>query len=184
MSNFANAGQYIAVIGGTHDHETILSEVEVIKISDEGVVSASNCLLPELKVQYAAVSNNMICGGETPDTINQCKELNPESLKWEDRSPMNVKRSGHDMTTVNNHTTYVCGGWDDSHEYLASCEKFDGEWSFIKDLPKPLQDSKRLKSFQSYLKSFKVKVIPKSSCMIGTEDFLYLMGGEDGSVSK
>ena len=85
LFNFTNAGQYIAVIGGTQDHETILSEVEVIRISDEGVVFShlSNCNLPELKVQKAAVSNNMICGGETPDTTNQCQELNPESLKWE-----------------------------------------------------------------------------------------------------
>ena len=134
----------------------------MIRISDEGVVSASNCLLPELKVQYAAVSNNMICGGETPDTINQCKDLNPDSLKWQERSPMNVKRSGHAMTTANNQTRYACGGFDESYEYLKSCEKFNGEWSFIKDVPIALG----------------------GHCMIGSADFVYLIGGDYGSVSK
>jgi len=187
-------GQYIAIIGGTRDHKRLnprpSSEVEVIRISDEGVVFThlSNCNIPELKVQYATVSNNMICGGETPDTTNQCQELNPEAIQWKERSSMNVKRSGHAMTTVNNQTTYACGGYNDSitelkscermdgewssplcgsYEYLKSCEKFNGEWSFIKDLP----DSKRFKRFRSH-------------CMIGTEDFLYLMGGDDGSLYK
>ena len=162
-----NAGeQHIAVLGGSD-----IKDVEVIKISYEGVVSNSSCHLPKFgirnygilfRVKNAAISNNMICGGWTYDAINQCTELNPGSLEWEVRSPMKKIRYEHAMTTGNNQTRYVCGGYDESITELKSCEKMDGEWSFIKDLPTPLT----------------------SHCMIGTEDSIYAIGGFDESVSK
>ena len=153
-----NAGQHIAVLGGSD-----IKDVEVIKISYEGVVSNSSCHLPKFgirnygilfRVKNAAISNNMICGGWTYNAIDQCTELNPGSLEWEVRSPMKKIRYEHAMTTGNNQTRYVCGGRDESGR-LKSCEKYDGEWSFIKDLPIPLSQS----------------------CMIGTEDFIYVIGG-------
>ena len=49
---------------------------------------------------------------------------------------MKKERYWYSMTTANNHTPYVCGG-EGSGEYLESCEKFDGKWSLIKDLPPP-----------------------------------------------
>ena len=160
-----NAGQHIAVLG-----ESDIKDVEVIKISYEGVVSNSSCHLPQFgirnygmlfRVKNAAISNNMICGGWTYNPINQCQELNPGSLKWEERSPMKKKRYEHAMTTANNQTRYVCGGYDESITELKSCEvkKMDEDWSFIKDLPTPLT----------------------WHCMIGTEDSIYSIGGYDGS---
>ena len=133
----------------------------MVRISDEGVVSTCNCNLPKLQVIHGQVSNGMICGGETPNTTNQCKELNPESLEWEEWSPMNKKRTFHAMTTAGNQTRYICGGLDVSihHKHrsaiLQSCEKFDGKWSFIKDLPIPLA----------------------GHCMIETDDLIYVIGG-------
>ena len=166
--NFMNTGQYIAVIGGLDRSSWLLSNVEVVRISDEGVVSPSNCKLPELQVQDAAVSNNMICGGIYgiytyiyPNTTNQCNELNPESLKWEERSQMNIKRYHHAMVTATNKTRYVCGGLDESYRQLKSCEKYDGEWSYIKDLP----------------------TSQYGHCMVRIEDFIYSIGGINGSVS-
>jgi len=164
---FDRAGeQHIAVLGGSD-----IKDVEVIKISYEGVVSNSSCHLPKFgirnfgvlfRVKNAAISNNMICGGWTYNAINQCQELNPGSLKWEERSPMKKIRYEHAMTTGNNQTRYVCGGYDESITELSSCEKMDGEWSFIKDLPTPLTHH----------------------CMIGTEDSIYAIGGDDRSESN
>ena len=172
--NIIHSGQYIAVIGGTGDalnDYSALSDVEVVKISDEGVVSLSNCNISEFLVGFAAQSNNLICGGFThwtlrmdpEDATNQCKELDTDSLKWKERSPMQKKRSGHTMTTANNQTRYVCGGEDENDKSLKSCEKLEREWSFIKDIPIALG----------------------GHCMIGTEEFIYLIGGYDRSgVSK
>ena len=155
-------GQYIAIIGGYDDQRSDFRNVEVVGISDEGVVSPSTCQLPELQVTYAAISGNLICGGFNPNGTNKCQELNPEALKWEERSPMKKKRFGHAMANANN-LTYLCGGLDESRTWLKSCEKLDGEWRFIKDLPTPLV----------------------RHCMIGTEDSYYVIGGLDGSkVSK
>ena len=81
----------------------------------------------------------MICGGGYPDTTNECQELSPEGMKWEERSPMKKKRFWHAMTNANNQT-YVCGGRDKSYTKLKSCEKLIGEWSFIKDLPTTLEN--------------------------------------------
>ena len=157
MLNFLNAGQHIAIIGGKGK-----SGVEVVRISDKGVVSPSTCQLPDLRVKYAAISGNLICGGGWfPDTTNECQELNPEAMKWKEQSLMKKKRYYHAMTNVNNQT-YVCGGWDEYNTDLKSCEKLNGEWSFIKDLPTPLSEH----------------------CMIGTEDSIYVIGGWDKSVSK
>ena len=153
-----SAGQYIAVIGGFDKQKNLLREAEVIKISDEGVVSTSTCKLHELQFRYAAESNNLICGGKNPGTTNECKELNLDSLKWEEHSAMKKKRIDHAMTIANNQT-YVCGGNDESGTMLKSCEKLNGEWSFIKDLPRPLDEH----------------------CMIGTEDSIYVIGGKGGS---
>ena len=157
-----SAGHYIAVIGGFNKQKKLLREAEVIKISDEGVVSTSTCKLHELQVNYAAASNNLICGGRYPNIINQCKDLNPESLKWEERSPMNIKRYRHAMVTDSNQTRYVCGGVDESYRQLKSCEKYDGEWSYIKDLP----------------------TSQNAHCMIRIEDSIYSIGGINGSVSN
>ena len=158
-----NAVQYIAVIGGWDDRLSKVSMVEVVSILDEGVVSSSTCQSSELEVAFAAISGNLICGGKNPEErikiTNECKELNPESFKWTERSPMKKKRINHAMTTANNQTRYVCGGDDEFGTRLKSCEKFDREWSFIKDLPIPLN----------------------SHCMIGTEDSIYAIGGYDGS---
>ena len=167
MLNFLNAGQHIAIIGGKDTQGDYVREVEVVRISDDGVVSPSTCQLPDLQVAYAAISGNLICGGENPDRTNECQELSPEGMKWKERSPMKKKRFVHAMTDANN-LKYVCGGIDehnvsgpyDLEGYLKSCEKLNGEWSFIKDLPIPLC----------------------SHCMIGTEEFIYSIGGLDGSV--
>ena len=146
----------IALVGGYKNGWLPFNEVEVIKISDEGVVSTANWQLPELQVNLAQVSNDLICGGTISSrATNKCKWLNPEGLEWEERCPMIKKRYYHAMTTANNRTRYVCGGLDESATKLKSCEKLSEKWSFIKDLPMPLE----------------------SSCMIGTDDFLYLMGG-------
>ena len=158
MFNFMNAGQYIAVVGGRDDQNSKLRNVEVVRKSDEGVVSPSTCQLPDLQVTSAAISGNLICGGYNPWKTNKCQELSPEGMKWEERSPMKKNRSSHAMTNANNQT-YVCGGWDESYEYLKSCEKLNGEWSYIKDLPTQLG----------------------GHCMIGTEDSIYVIGGWDVS---
>ena len=158
MFNFFNAGQYIAIVGGGDEQNSYLRQVEVVKISDEGVISPSTCQLPDLQVGYAAISGNLICGGIKLDATNECHELNPGSLKWKEGSPMKKKRYWHAMTNANN-LRYVCGGKDEYRTSLKSCEKLNGEWSFIKDLPKPLS----------------------SPCMIGTEDSIYSIGGHGGS---
>ena len=155
-------GQYIAIIGGYDDQRSDFRNVEVVGISDEGVVSPSTCQLPDLQVSDATISGNLICGGYYPDITNECKAMNPEAMKWEERSSMTTIRYYHAMTNANNHR-YVCGGFDESGNKLKSCEKLNGEWSFIKDLPTPLEDH----------------------CMIGTEDSIYAIGGYDRStVSK
>ena len=154
-----NADPFIALIGGRDDQNSKVREVEVVRISDEGVVSPSTCQLPELQVEYAAASNNLICGGGYyPDTTNECQELNSEAMKWKEASPMKKKRYGHAMTNANNQR-YVCGGLDESYSRLRTCEKLDKEWSFIKDIPRPLS----------------------GHCMIGTGDSIYLIGGYYGS---
>ena len=176
-----DAGQYIAIIGGKDAQFSNLRNVEVVMISDEGVVSPSTCQLPYLQVALAAISGNLICGGNNhdrtnviqelntesmqlgvnPDTTNECQELSPEAMKWKEQSPMKKKRYRHAMTNANNQT-YVCGGFDESLTRLNSCEKFHGEWSYIKDLPTRLA----------------------SHCLIGTEDSIYLIGGwENQGVS-
>ena len=155
-----NTGQYIAIVGGLDDQHSRLRNVEVVIISDEGVVSPSTCQLPDLQVAYAAISGNLICGGRKPyvDTTKKCQELSPEGMKWEERNPMKKKTWYHAMTNANNQT-YVCGGEDESWTRSKSCEKLNGEWSFIKDLPIPLS----------------------SPCMIGTDDSIYVIGGSGGS---
>ena len=146
----------IALVGGYGNGGSSLSEIEVINISDEGVVSTANWQLPELQVDVAQESNDLICGGTISSrATNKCKWLNPESFEWEERCPMLKKRYYHAMSTASNRTRYVCGGLDESATKLKSCEKLNENWSFIKELPIPLE----------------------SSCMIGTDDFLYLMGG-------
>ena len=159
-----NAGQYIAIIGGGEDDldsgfSNYYLKVEVVQISDKGVLSPSTCQLPYLQVTRAAISGNLICGGFNPFRTNECQELSPEGMKWEERSPMKKKRYYHAMTNANNQR-YVCGGRDESYKYLKSCEKLNEEWSFIKDLPTPLADH----------------------CMIGTEEFIYVIGGSYRSV--
>ena len=154
------SAQYIAIIGGRNTSPSILSEVEVIKISDEGAVSNSSCHLPELEVVYAQISNRLICGGDNQGSKGQCKELNQDSLEWEVHSQMKKERYGYySMTTANNQTPYVCGG-EGPGKHFKSCEKFNGKWNLIKDLPTPLT----------------------GHCMIGTEDLVYVIGGSDGQV--
>ena len=151
--------QYIAVIGGRNTSPSILSEIEVVKISNEGAVSNSGCHLPELEVVYGQISNRLICGGDNKGSKDQCKELNQDSLQWEEHNQMKKERYWYSMTTANNQIPYVCGGEGPGKD-LKSCEKFDGKWSLIRDLPTPLT----------------------SHCMIGTEDFVYVIGGSDGQV--
>ena len=156
-----NADPFIALIGGRDDQNSKVREVEVVRISDEGVVSPSTCQLPGLQVEYAAVSNNLICGGGYyPNTTNECQELNREAMKWKKSSPMKKKRSGHAMTNANNQR-YVCGGLDESYTRLRTCEKLEGEWIFIKDIPIPLS----------------------GHCMIGIDNFVYVIGGYYAGVS-
>ena len=156
-----NAGEYIALIGGKDDQRSELRNVEVVRITETGFVSPSTCQLTDLQVTYATISGNLICGGRNPGKTNECHELSPEGMKWEEQSPMKKKRYKHAMTNANNQT-FVCGGLDESGQRLKSCENLNGEWSFIKDLPIPLS----------------------SHCMIGTDDSIYVIGGNDRVVSK
>ena len=153
------SAQYLTVIGGRNTSPSILSEIEVVKISDEGALSSSNCHLTELEVVHAQISNRMICNGDCHGTTDLCKELNQNSFEWEELSQMKKERCWYSMTTANNQTPYVCGGVGPG-KYLTSCEKFDGKWSLIKDLPTPLT----------------------GHCMIGMEDFVYVIGGSNGQV--
>ena len=128
----------------------------MVRISDEGDVSNLSCHLPDLEVVYAQISNRMICDGHKQ---LDCKQLNQDSLEWEEQSQMKRERDWYSMTTANNQTPYVCGG-EEPGKYLQSCEKFDGNWSLIKDLPTTLA----------------------GHCMISIEDFVYVIGGFDGQV--
>jgi len=161
LFNFINADQFIAIIGGEDDQYSDLWNVEVVRISDEGVVSPSTCQLPDLQVTRAAISGNLICGGSNPFRTNKCQELSSEGMKWKEQSPLKKKRYWHAMTNANN-KTYVCGGYDESNTRLKSCEMLNGEWTFIKDLPTKLL----------------------GHCMIGTEDSIYSIGGYGSGVSE
>ena len=94
LFNFMNVDQYVAVIGGDSqvswvggvaildDRVSELSEVEAVRISDEGAVSPFKCQLPDLQVVDAAVANGMICGGKMWI-----------SVEWRDLVEINVRQT-------------------------------------------------------------------------------------------
>ena len=61
----------------------------MVRSSGEEVVSTFTCHLPEVRVKCAAVANNMTCGVNNLYSTYQYKELNPNALKWIERSPRN-----------------------------------------------------------------------------------------------
>ena len=146
----------IAVVGG-YDGSSDVKEVEVIRITDDGILKRIDCRIPPIEAFRAQSTDSMICGG-FPAT-NECFELNSDSMKWKTISPMLKKRVYHSMTSTKNVTVYVCGGWDESYKRLSSCEKFDGRWKFIKDLP----------------------TLSSGHCMVATENELFSFGGWEGS---
>ena len=125
---------------------------EVIRITESGTVLNSNCHVPPLKAFDLEGSGLLICASGNSKYEHQCYELNYDSstLKWVERNGMNFRRiDRHVMTTTPNGVTYACGG-----RMETACERYDGNWTIIRDLPTPLANR----------------------CMVGTEDAVYVIG--------
>ena len=155
---------YIAIIGGTDNrptggHGRKISEVEVLEIEQDGVVSTSSCQLPSISVNNAEGAKLLLCGGFPAS--KKCHRFNSDDWKWEKTSPMTKKRRNHAIATAND-IIYVCGGYEGWGRLLNSCEKYDGNvgiWETIQS-PSPLA----------------------WACMVALDnDTLLTIGGNDGS---
>ena len=116
-----------------------LSETELVKIDEDGIVTTSSCQLPDYpskvydaKGTFLAQSkSNIVCGGY--QATNECYKYDVN--EWKKMPPMKIKRYDHGMTSTND-MIFVCGGYDDSNERISSCEEFkNGKWNSIQQLP-------------------------------------------------